>query len=97
MASPICPVFMISKMLSFRQNLSKVNRRVKLEYFMPLFSLSNGRIVTTRNISKFLKGLVTISGLNVELYKPYSLRTGGATYLKCLKQINKTYTITNMC
>ena len=81
MAPPICPVFMISKMLSFRQTLAQVNRRVKLEYFMPLFCLSNGKIVTKRNISKFLKGLAIISGLNIKLYKPYSLRIGGATYL----------------
>ena len=78
---PVCPVYLLTKMLLMRRKLSFNNKKVKLNYWMPLFVLKNGYIVSKRDVSSFLTALVIVSGLKKKFYKPYSLRIGGATYL----------------
>ena len=78
---PVCPVYLLTNMLLIRKTLSKVNRKVKLNYWKHLFVLKNGCIVSKRDILSFLTSLVIVSGLKKRFYKPYSLRIGGATFL----------------
>ena len=61
---PICPVFLLNKLIRTRIKLSKQNRKIKFEQYMPLSVAENGRIITRANMSKFLKTVLEKLGVD---------------------------------
>ena len=75
----ICPVYLLSKMLSMRQTLAKTDPKFKVQYFRPLFMLRNGSILSKYDVSKVVKVVAEKLGIEQSKFKGYSFRIGGAT------------------
>ena len=76
---PVCPVYLLTKMINMRAKLAETNPALKWEYYMPLFCAQNGKIVTRNNLTKFLNTVLKILKIDCSNFSIYSCRIGGAT------------------
>ena len=76
---PVCPVYMLTKMINMRVKLAKQNKGLRWNYYLPLFCAENGQIVTRNNLTKFLFTILKILNIDVSNFSLYSCRIGGAS------------------
>ena len=76
---PLCPVYLISRMLKKRKELAKTDKKLKVVNQLPLFIAKNGKILSRSNMNLFLKTCLTAIGLDTTHFSLYSFRIGGAT------------------
>lgn len=75
---PVCPVYLINKLIMARNILAKENKFYSWEYYKPLFLLPTG-ILSRTDMSDFFKLKLNKLGYDTKFFKLYSFRIGGAT------------------